>query len=225
MQLNGQTTTLIRSIPPFFFKSLRNSLDDNAITVLDDGNHTFLCAELFTNFHSKHLISPTDFNCMGYCVPAAIGAKLSHPKKQVVGIVGDGAFLMTCMEIITASTENLGIVYFVFHDGELSQISQGQEIPYNRKTCTILGDMKIKGIAMATGAEYMEILNNQDIEEIIPKALEHTKKGQPVIVDVKIDYSKRTRFTKGVVKNVLERFPIGDKVRLIGRAMIRKITG
>ncbi|MBF0573535.1 MAG: thiamine pyrophosphate-binding protein, partial [Desulfamplus sp.] len=211
--------------PALFFKTLRENMENDAITVLDDGNHTFLCAELFTNYHSKHLISPTDFNCMGYCVPGAIGAKLANPNKQVVGIVGDGAFLMTGMEILTASTENLGIVYFVFHDGELSQISQGQEIPYNRKTCTILGDVKIKGIAIATGAEYMEILNNQDVETTITKALNHAKKGQPVIVDVRIDYSKRTRFTKGVVKTVLSRFPLGDKFRFIGRAMARKISG
>ncbi|MBF0257669.1 MAG: thiamine pyrophosphate-binding protein [Desulfamplus sp.] len=211
--------------PALFFKVLRENMDKDAITVLDDGNHTFLCAELFVNYHSKHLISPTDFNCMGYCVPGAIGAKIANPDKQVVGIAGDGAFLMTGMEILTASAENLGVVYFVFHDGELSQISQGQEIPYNRKTCTIIGDVKLEGMAIATGAKYMEILNNEDLNVIIPKALNHAKIGQPVIVDVKIDYSKRTRFTKGVVKTVLSRFPLGDKFRFIGRAMVRKITG
>lgn len=211
--------------PALFFKALREQMDNDAITVLDDGNHTFLCAELFTNLRSKHLVSPTDFNCMGYCVPAAIGAKLANPDKQVVGIVGDGAFLMTGMEILTSSAENIGVVYFVFHDGELSQISQGQQIPYNRKTCTILGEVKLKGIAMATGAEYMEIMNNDEIDIIIPKALNHAKRDQPVIVDVKIDYSKKTRFTQGVVKTVLSRFPLGDKVRFIGRAMVRKVTG
>lgn len=76
---------------------------------------------------------------MGYCVPAAIGAKLVNPYKQVAGIVGDGAFLMTCMEILTASTLNAGIVWFAFHDGELSQIAQGQQIPYNRKLAAFLG--------------------------------------------------------------------------------------
>ena len=48
---------------------------------------------------------------------------------------------------------------------------------------------------------------------------------EPVIVDVRIDYSKRTRFTKGVVGTVLKRFPLGDKVRFIGRALVRKVTG
>jgi thiamine pyrophosphate-dependent acetolactate synthase large subunit-like protein len=50
-------------------------------------------------------------------------------------------------------------------------------------------------------------------------------KGKLVIVDVNIDYSKPTRFTQGVVKTVLKRFPPGDKIRFITRALLRKITG
>ena len=50
-------------------------------------------------------------------------------------------------------------------------------------------------------------------------------KGQPVIVQVAVDYSKRTRFTQGVVKTVLKRFPLTDKARFIGRALLRKVTG
>ena len=44
-----------------------------------------------------------------------------------------------------------------------------------------------------------------------------------MIVDVNIDYSKRTRFTEGVVKTNLDRFPLADKMRIIGRAVWRKV--
>jgi len=214
------------NVNPFhFFKSLRNNLDDDAITVVDDGNHTFLTVELFQNLKSKHLISPTDFNCMGYCVPAAIGVKLSSPNKQVVGIVGDGAFLMTGLELLTAKRNNLGIVIFVFHDGELSQISQGQEIPYNRKTATQLGDFKLEGIANAVGGEYLVIDKDSKIDNIIATALKKSSENKIVLVDVIIDYNKRTRFTKGVVKTVLGSFNFSDKVRFIGRAIKRKVLG
>ena len=54
---------------------------------------------------------------------------------------------------------------------------------------------------------------------------EVVKSDKPVIVDVKIDYSKRTRFTKGIVKTNLERFSIGNKARFVSRALIRKVTG
>jgi acetolactate synthase I/II/III large subunit len=211
--------------PAMFFDELRKQLRDDAIMVVDDGNHTFLAAEQYENRGARRFVSPTDFNCMGYCVPAAIGAKLVNPDKQVVGIVGDGAFLMTGLEILTATTQCAGIPYFVFFDGELSQISQGQEIPYNRKTCTILGNIRLEGIALATGAKYVQIENNAGLEAGIREALAVAATGQPVVVDVRIDYSKRTRFTQGVVKTVLGRFPLGDKFRFIGRAVLRKVTG
>lgn len=211
--------------PNLFFESLRQQLHDDAYTVVDDGNHTFLSAELFPVYQSKHFISPTDFNCMGYAVPAAVGTKLAHPDQQVVAIVGDGAFLMTCMEILTATTLNLGVVFFVFYDGELAQIAQGQQIPYNRKTCTVLGNLGLYGVAQATGAGFVELLYNDQIEFSIKKALEMAEKGQPVIVDVRIDYSKKTRFTQGVIKTNLSRFPLGEKVRFVGRALARKIVG
>lgn len=210
--------------PSLFFEALRQQLSDDAIMTVDDGNHTFLAAELFEVRRPRTFVSPTDFNSMGYAVPAAIGARLASPGRQVVSIVGDGAFLMTGMETITAATLGLGIAYFVFDDGELSQISQGQEIPYNRKSCTTLGKLRLKGIADATGAAYVAIDNNEQIDTGITQALAAARNG-PVIVDVRIDYSKRTRFTQGVVKTALKRFPFRDRVRFVSRALIRRITG
>ena len=126
---------------------------------------------------------------------------------------------------VTAVREGLGLVIVVFHDGELSQISQGQEIPYNRKTCTVLGNMRLDGIALATGAAYVAILNNAGIEAGLAEAFSTAAAGRPVLVDVRIDYSRRTRFTQGVVQTVLKRFPLGDKARFIGRALWRKLVG
>ena len=209
--------------PARFFTELRKQLDDDAIVVADDGNHTFLAAELMPIHNARGFMSPTDFNCMGYCTPAVIAAKLVNPDKQVVGIIGDGAFLMTCMETLTATSQGLGSIFFVFNDGELSQISQAQEIPYNRKICTVLHQVKIKGIALATGCEFIEIEDDTACAGGIKRALEFAARHKPVIVDVKIDYSKRTRFTKGIVKTNLERFTMGNKARFIGRALLRRV--
>ena len=72
--------------PARFFTELRKQLDSDAIVVADDGNHTFLAAELMPIYNPRGFISPTDFNCMGYCTPAVTAAKLVNPDKQVVGI-------------------------------------------------------------------------------------------------------------------------------------------
>ena len=211
--------------PAVFFNALRAALPDDAIAVVDDGNHTYLTAELFPVRQAKGLIVPTDFNCMGYAVPAAIGAKLANPVREVFAIVGDGAFTMTCMEIVSATRLGLGLIYFVFHDGELSQIAQAQEIPFNRKPCTALGAIDFNGVAIATGAEYLRVAANAEVADAIARAREIAAGGRAVIVDLIIDYSKRTAFTMGAVKTNFRRFPLAQRLRLVTRAVKRRITG
>lgn len=211
--------------PGYFFKELEKQLNEDARLVIDDGKHTFLASELYPVDKPRHFISPTDFNCMGYCVPAAIATKLTNPDQQVAAIVGDGAFLMTGMEMITASSYKAPVMFFVFNDGELGQISQFQKIPLNRKTCSELGLVDYEGFAIATGGEYIEINSDFDLESGIGRAIEATNNGHHVVVDVKIDYSQKTMLTKGVVKVNLKRFPFKEKVRFLSRALKRHVVG
>ena len=214
-----------RVSPATFFDALRNAVAKTSIAVIDDGNHTYLTAELFPVFAGGSLIVPTDFNAMGYAVPAAIGAKLARPEREVFAIIGDGAFMMTCMELITATRLGLGLICFIFHDGELSQIAQAQEIPYNRKPCTTIGHLNIEGVALATGAAYLALDTNEDCLRVISEARQLAAVNGPVVVDVKIDYSKRTAFTEGAVKANFRRFPLVQRLRMVGRAVKRRITG
>ncbi len=211
--------------PARFFDELRRQMPDNGIISIDDGNHTFLTAELMPIHGPKSVILPTDFNCMGYAVPAAIGAKLACPDRTVQTIVGDGAFMMTCMEILTASSNNLGIVYYVFNDGELAQIAQAQSIPYGRKPGTTIGKLNIEGVALATGAAYLPMNDNAEIAGVIGKANEIAAAGRPVIVAIRIDYSKKTAFTLGAVKTNFGRFPLNEKLRFLTRAAVRHVIG
>jgi acetolactate synthase-1/2/3 large subunit len=211
--------------PVRFFDELRRQTPDDGILAVDDGNHTFFTAELMPIHAPKSVILPTDFNCMGYAVPAAIGAKLALPDRTVQAIVGDGAFMMTCMEILTAASNNLGVVYYVFNDGELAQIAQAQSIPYGRKPATTIGKLNIEGVALATGAAFVAMNDNSEIAEAISKARSIAATGRPVIVAVKIDYSRKTAFTLGAVKTNFGRFPLNEKLRFLARAAVRHVTG
>ncbi|HYF84807.1 thiamine pyrophosphate-binding protein [Azospirillum sp.] len=210
--------------PARFFDELRRQMPDDAIAVLDDGNHTYLAAELFPIHRGGRLLTPSDFNAMGYAVPAAIGAKLARPEKDVFAVVGDGCFMMTCMEIATAAARGLGIVFFVFRDGELSQIAQAQQIPYNRKPCTTVGVLNVAGVAQATGAAYVFMPDDAGIAAAVGEARARAKHG-PVVVEVAIDYGKRTAFTSGTAKSTFRRFPLSQRLRFAGRALLRRATG
>jgi len=211
--------------PQRFFDALGARTPADSVTVIDDGNHTYLTAELYTHRNPGATILPTDYNSMGYAVPAAIGAALARPGKHVNAIVGDGAFTMTCLEIATAATRGLGICYFVFNDGELAWIAQAQKSQYNRTPCTRLAALEFAGVAQATGAAYLRIADDAALERTIDEAHRLAAEGRPVIVDVAIDYSKRTAFTSGAVKTHLKRLPLGQRLRVVGRALARRVTG
>ena len=82
---------------------------------------------------------------------------------------------------------------------------------------------KVGSVAEATGCEFISIKSNADCAEGIRQALDCAGQNRPVIVDVQIDYSKRTRFTKGILKTNLDRFTVGNKVRFISRALLRRV--
>ena len=211
--------------PQRFFGALRARLPDDGIVVADDGNHTFLVAELMPIHAPRAFFSPSDFNSMGYCVPAVIGAKLARPDRAVVGIVGDGAARMTGLEMATAVAQKTGVAWFVFDDGELAQIAQAQETPYNRKTCTVLPELDFEGLARANRVGFRLMREDSEVDAVVADALAMAARGEPVLVDVRIDYSKRTRFTEGVIKTNLERFGLADQARLVGRALWRRLAG
>ncbi|MBI4412643.1 MAG: thiamine pyrophosphate-binding protein, partial [Deltaproteobacteria bacterium] len=209
--------------PLVFFETLRTLLPNDSIIVCDSGNHTFMTAELMPFEKPSTFLAPIDYSCMGYGVPAAVGAKLANPNRKVVGVIGDGAFLMTGLELLTAAQQRVGAVICVFSDFELGLIAQFQEVPLNLKTATRLQHYKLRGIAEAVGATYLPIENNHQIAPVLRHALEESEQNLPVIVDVKIDYSQKTQFAKGVIKTNLNRLPFKDRMRFIARAVGRRV--
>jgi acetolactate synthase-1/2/3 large subunit len=129
---------------------------------------------------------------------------------------------MTAMESLTAVNDELPVAWFIFNDGELSQIAQAQEMPYQRTTCTTLTTLDYEKFAQATGCEFVSIRNDEGLAAGIDRAVSLMSGTRPVIVDVRIDYSKKTQFTVGTVKTNIKRFDTRNKLRIISRALWRK---
>ena len=212
-----------RVTPHFLFDALQRHCREDAIFATDSGNGTFLAVEHLRLERPGRFLAPTDFSCMGYSVPAAIGACFAHPGRDVVALPGDGAFLMTGVELITAAAYRTAPLVCVLRDGKLSQIAQFQKMQVNRETSSVLPDYDLEGFALATGCRYFRILRDSELDAVLPAALELTRAGTPALVEVAIDYSEKTYFTKGVVKNVFSRLPWGDRVANIARAISRRI--
>ena len=155
----------------------------------------------------------------------AAGAVIEANAPQVVGMLaGDGAFLMTGLELLTAVQEGIGAIVLVLRDGELAQISQFQSTAMNRKVASAVHDYELEHFAAAMHAPYLRIHNDDMVETILREADEVARSGRPVLVEVDIDYARKTFFTTGVVKANLHRLPLPDRARFIGRAIMRKFT-
>lgn len=212
-----------RVAPPRLLRALQHHFGPQAIFTADSGNGLFLGMECLRFDAPRQFLAPVDFSCMGYAIPAAIGAKLGRPEKPVVALAGDGALLMTGLEMITAATLQLPIVVVVLRDRELAQIAQFQQTALSRKTSSELGDYDASALFHALGVQTLRLDRNEDIESCLRDAGRIVASGKPVVIDVAIDYSQKTHFTKGVVKTNLLRLPWNDRLRFIGRALFRKL--
>jgi acetolactate synthase-1/2/3 large subunit len=212
-----------RVSPPYLLKSLQGALGPDALYTTDSGNGTFLAMECLRLDQPRSFLAPVDYSCMGYAVPAALGAALACPERPVAALAGDGAFLMTGLELLTASQLALPVMVLVLRDRELAQISQFQQTALGRKSCSELPDYDLAALARGMGVEYLAMERNAEVEPVLRAARAITSAGRPVLVEVEIDYSQKTYFTRGVVKTNFARLPWGDRLRFVARALGRKL--
>lgn len=134
--------------------SLRVSLPDDALVVTDSGLHQMSVRRYFTVRSPRGLIVPTNFQSMGFALPAAIGAAVAAPDRRVVAIVGDGGMIMSGLELLTAVRERIRLTVIVFNDGKYSLIRNAQLADHGSSHGTDLLDPDFEALAAATGADY-----------------------------------------------------------------------
>jgi acetolactate synthase I/II/III large subunit len=209
--------------PPHLLRTLQALVGPGAVYTSDSGNGTFLAMECLRLERPRSFLAPVDYSCMGYAVPAALGAALACPDRRVVSLAGDGAFLMTGLELLTASHLRLAPMVLVLRDQELAQIAQFQQVALGRKASSELPDFNLEAICRGVGAEYLAMDRNKEVEAVLRQALTVTDSGRPVVVEVAVDYSQKTYFTRGVLRVNLGRLPWPDRLRFVLRALGRKV--
>jgi acetolactate synthase-1/2/3 large subunit len=214
-----------RVTPPHLLSSLQEVYGPEAIFTTDSGNGTFLAMECLRLHRPQSFLAPVDYSCMGYSVPAALGAALACPGRRAVALAGDGAFLMTGLELLTAAQLDLPVTILVLRDHELAQIAQFQQTALARKTASRLPDYDLAGLTRALGVEYLSLQSDSQVDDVLRQALAIHDNGGPILVEVSIDYSQATYFTRGVVRANLGRLPWPDRLRFLTRALARRLPG
>ena len=211
-------------VSPFrLLRALQERFGSETIYTADSGNGTFLAMEMLRLERPRKFLAPVDYSCMGYAVPAAIGARLARPECPVAALAGDGAFLMTGLELLTAAQQGAAVAVFVLRDGELAQIAQFQDVALSRRTASAVPNYGLADISRGVGVACLTLGRDDQIPQVLEQVAAITAQGKPVVVDTAIDYSEKTYFTRGVVKTTLLRLPWLDRLRFVGRALLRKI--
>jgi len=212
-----------RVSPVHLFEALERHCRPDVVVATDSGNGTFLAMEHLRVEAPAQLIAPVDYSCMGYAVPAAIGAAIASPDRDVVALAGDGALLMTGLELLTAAANRAPVLVCVLRDGKLAQIAQFQSTTMNRETCSVLPSFSVQALAETTGCRFFRVIRNHELDTVLPTALDLVRSGVPTVVEVAIDYSHKTFFTRGVVATNFRRLAWAQRLRMLTRALARRL--
>lgn len=175
--------------PEIFIKRLSRAMEKDAVYVADVGqNQLWSCANCV--IREGRLLTSGGMGTMGYAVPAAIGAKLGAPEKQVVAVCGDGGFQMTMMELATMKQYNVPVKIVVLRNNVLGLVRQYQHFTYQDRFSVIdLGDSipDFKKIAEAYGIRYQQIAAVEDMDSGIEELLADREAALlEVIIDPKL---------------------------------------
>ena len=115
--------------------------DGDAILTTGVGQHQIWAGQYYQFKHPRQFLTSAGLGAMGYGYPAALGAKVARPDKQVVDIDGDGSFLMNVQELATAHIEKIAAKALVLNNQHLGMVVQWEDRFYQgNRGHTYLGD-------------------------------------------------------------------------------------
>jgi len=172
--------------PQKVIKEIMTVLSADDIVVTEVGQCQMWAAHYLGRTKPRTFISSGGLGTMGFGFPAAMGAKVAKPEKNVIDIAGDGSFLMNCQELATVMEEDIPVVVGVLNNRYLGMVRQWQELFYSRRYSGVdLGNSPdFVKLAEAFGADGIRV---EKPKEIAPAIKEAFKSGRPTVIDFVIN--------------------------------------
>jgi acetolactate synthase-1/2/3 large subunit len=153
---------------------LWRATEGKAIVVTDVGQHQMWEAQYYKHDEPRTLITSGGLGTMGFALPAAIGAKIACPDKEVWVVAGDGGFQMTAAELATAAQEELDLNIAIVNNGYLGMVRQWQEFFYEKNyQSTPLRSPDFVKLAGAHGISGKTVKQRSEVVPAIQEARAH----------------------------------------------------
>ena len=159
--------------PEELISRVRELVPQDAICVTDVGQHQMWAAQFFGCHAPRHFLTSGGLGTMGYGLPAALGAKLANPDKEVVLITGDGSIMMNCQELATMADNDIDVKIVIVHNSILGMVGQWQRLFYSHhySASELKGKTDFVKLAEAMGVAGCRIETREEFAEVLPQAL------------------------------------------------------
>ena len=159
--------------PQFVIEKLFELTKGNAIITTEVGQNQMWSAQYYHFNKPNHFITSGGLGCMGFGLPAAIGAQAACPDQTVVDIAGDGSIQMNIQELATAMQFGLPVKVVILNNGYLGMVRQWQELFYEKRyACTNMEYAPdFVKLAEAYGAMGLRATKPEEVEEVLLKGL------------------------------------------------------
>ncbi|MCY0866889.1 MAG: biosynthetic-type acetolactate synthase large subunit [Aquificaceae bacterium] len=173
--------------PQYVIEQIYEATKGQAIIATGVGQHQMWSAMFYKYSFPRQFINSGGLGTMGFGLPAGIGAKIGRPDREVFVIDGDGSFMMTMQELITAVQYRVPVKIAIINNGYLGMVRQWQELFYEKRYSEV--DLSIQPdfvkLAEACGAVGFRAEKPSEVREIIEEALKID--DRPVLMDFHVD--------------------------------------
>ena len=192
--LKGQEKQVI--LPQMAIEVLYEMSKGEAIITTGVGQHQMWAGQFYKFKHPRQFLTSAGLGSMGFGYPAALGAKVACPDRQVVDIDGDGSFLMNVQELATAHIERIAAKAMILNNQHLGMVMQWEDKFYKgNRGHTYLGDPQNReeiypdyvAACRSFGVKCERVIYQKDLRPAIQRMLEA---DEPYVLDVIVPYTE-----------------------------------
>jgi len=178
--------------PQRIVSDLRKAMGRTDIVLCDTGALKMWMARLYPCYASNTCIISNSLATMAFSLPGALAAKLVHPDKKVMAVMGDGSFLMNSQEIETAKREKIPFVILIWRDNAYGLIGWKQYLDFGHSTYVNFTNPDFVKYAESFGIKGHSI---QSANQLLPTLNQALNSNEIVLIDCPVDYSENQKLT------------------------------